>query len=52
MLRYAQLVFKKQNSGKPLPEVEESEIARLLQEIGLSHEAIIKSVTENLIDSM
>lgn len=52
MLRYAQLAFKKQKSETPLTQSEEVELASLPAEIGLSPAAIIKAVTESLLDKM
>ena len=56
MLRYAQLIFRKQHvekaNGIPLTPDEESEIASILAAVGLPHEAIIRFVTEGILETM
>lgn len=53
MLRYMELIYKKQKGGEQaLTAQEEGEVTSLLAEIGLSHEAIVKIVTEGILSKM
>ena len=53
MLRYMELIYRKQKGGEQALTVkEEGEVTSLLAEIGLSHEAIVKIVTEGILSKM
>ena len=53
MLRYMELIYRKQKGGEQALTVkEEGEVTSLLAEIGLSHEASVKIVTEGILSKM